>query len=103
MLKQNFLLAFGIPSGFEALLLIATLFFIGPAIFNWLWNSTIPEIFGLPKIGFWQSFRLLLIVSILFGGMYHYSQPTPAANIYIGQPPYELKKRCLTNHWSEHH
>jgi hypothetical protein len=92
MLKQNLLLAFGIPSGFEMHLIIAALFFIGPAIFNWLWNSTIPEIFGLPKIGFWQSFRLLLIASILFGGIYHYNQSNQPNNIYIGQPPYELKK-----------
>jgi hypothetical protein len=94
MLKQNFLLAIGTPSGPDILILfaIAGLFFIGPAIFQWLWNSTFPEIFGLPHIGFWQSFRLLLIASILFGGIYHYNQPTQPANIYIGQPPYELKK-----------
>lgn len=32
-----------------------------------LWNITIPEIFNLDKIGYWQSFKLLLITFILFG------------------------------------
>jgi len=38
------------------------------AIFQCLWNMTIPEIFGLNKIRFWQAFRLLLLAGILFGG-----------------------------------
>ena len=40
------------------------------AIFQWLWNITIPGIFKLRKIGFWEAFRLLLISAILFGGSF---------------------------------
>lgn len=31
-----------------------------------LWNWLMPEIFGLPSIGYWQSFGLCLLSSILF-------------------------------------
>ena len=32
------------------------------------WNITMPEIFGLKLITYWQALRLLLIAAILFGG-----------------------------------
>lgn len=32
----------------------------------WLWNSTVPEIFGLGTIGFWQAVRLNILCAILF-------------------------------------
>ncbi|AQA18893.1 hypothetical protein BST95_12245 [Halioglobus japonicus] len=38
-----------------------------PALFEWLWNMTMPEVFGMPALNYWQSFRLLLIAHILFG------------------------------------
>jgi hypothetical protein len=31
-----------------------------------LWNLLMPEIFGLPTIGFWQAFGLNILSSILF-------------------------------------
>ena len=36
--------------------------------FQWIWNITVPDIFKLPKINFWQAFRLLLLSAMLFGG-----------------------------------
>ena len=41
--------------------------FIAPAILKWLWNMTMPEVFGLRPIMFWQAFRLIIICGILFG------------------------------------
>jgi hypothetical protein len=32
----------------------------------WLWNWLMPYIFGLPQLGFFQTFGLLLLVSLLF-------------------------------------
>ena len=32
----------------------------------WLWNALIPELFGLPKFGFWDAWQLLLLCSFLF-------------------------------------
>ena len=46
---------------------VAGLFLI-PLVFALLWDATMPELFGLKEISYWQSFRLLLITSILFGG-----------------------------------
>ncbi len=41
--------------------------FVVPLIFQLLWNVTVPEIFGLKRIRYWQGFRLLLIASMIFG------------------------------------
>ncbi len=38
------------------------------AILRWLWNATIPEVFGLKAVTFWQAVKLMLIAMILFGG-----------------------------------
>jgi succinate dehydrogenase hydrophobic anchor subunit len=37
-------------------------------IFRWLWNSTMPEVFGIREVSFWQAFKILLLAAILFGG-----------------------------------
>ena len=36
------------------------------ALFRWLWNITMPQVFNLNTITFWQAFRLLLISGFLF-------------------------------------
>ena len=57
--------------GESALLLvvfIAIVFFVGVAIFQWLWNITIPMQFGLKPVRFWVAFRLLLIAGLLTSG-----------------------------------
>ncbi|MGA9773927.1 MAG: hypothetical protein WBV94_33155 [Blastocatellia bacterium] len=38
------------------------------AFFQWLWNTTMPEVFGLNTITFWLAFRLLLIAVFLTSG-----------------------------------
>ena len=37
-------------------------------IFRWLWNSTMPDVFGIREVSFWQAVRILLLAGILFGG-----------------------------------
>ena len=44
------------------ILAVITLFF------RWLWNTTVPDVFGLKTLTFWQAFRILLLSAILFGG-----------------------------------
>jgi len=44
-----------------------TLIFVMPLIFQILWNVTMPEVFALKRIRYWQAFRLLLIASMVFG------------------------------------
>jgi hypothetical protein len=51
---------------------IATIMIFGPllgaAIFQWLWNITMPEAFWLRGIRFWVAFRLLPIAAFLTSG-----------------------------------
>ena len=37
-------------------------------IFRWLWNTTMPDVFGVKSLTFGQSFKILLIATMLFGG-----------------------------------
>ncbi len=54
---------------------VLTIFFIGVLLgfpIMWLWNYTMPDIFGLPELSFWQAFwgGLLggALVKFLIGG-----------------------------------
>ncbi|KYH31964.1 MULTISPECIES: hypothetical protein [Neomoorella] len=53
---------------FAVLPFLVALFFAVTGLFQWLWNITMPEVFNLKRITFWQALRLLLIAGILFGG-----------------------------------
>lgn len=41
---------------------------VSTVLLQWLWNETMPELFGMPTVTFWQAFRLVLIAAILMGG-----------------------------------
>lgn len=45
-------------------------FFLLAAVLRWLWNLTVPEVFGLRPLSCWQAFRLLFIAGILVGRMH---------------------------------
>jgi hypothetical protein len=50
------------------LLVIIMLLIIGfPFFLRLLWNITIPQIFEIKKISYWESFRLFIITFLLFG------------------------------------
>lgn len=38
-----------------------------PLLIMWLWNNTLPELFGFKTIRYWQSFRLYLLFALLIG------------------------------------
>ena len=63
MIKSIFtmILAFG---AFAGLLLIWVAIATIPV--QLLWNTLCPDIFGLPKLGFWQTFGLLILVNLVF-------------------------------------
>lgn len=52
---------------FVLIFMIGAILFLVAALLQWLWNITMPDVFNLKVINFWQAFRLLLIASILFG------------------------------------
>ena len=49
------------------IVLIPVVIAIATAIFQWLWNITMPQVFDLKEITFWQAFRILLLAGFLFG------------------------------------
>lgn len=38
------------------------------ALTMWLWNLTLPGLFGWPHLAFWQALALLVLARLLFGG-----------------------------------
>ena len=51
------------------ILVAIALFFVVAAVFRWLWNITIPDVFGIKEITYWQGFRMMILALILFGGI----------------------------------
>ena len=62
------MLAFAGGDWWEAIPLVIIIFIVMVFVFQLLWNTTMPQVFKLGEITFWQAFRLLLLASILFGG-----------------------------------
>lgn len=59
----------GLPEKTIGLIILGILlFFLITRLFQWLWNITMPQVFNLKEITFWQAFRLLLLAGLLFGG-----------------------------------
>lgn len=59
----------GLPVNTIGLIILGILlFFLITRLFQWLWNITMPQVFNLKEITFWQAFRLLLLAGLLFGG-----------------------------------
>jgi len=52
---------------FGIIFIVAGLLFLGALLLRHLWNTTIPELFNLKPVTYWQAFRLLLIAILLFG------------------------------------
>ncbi len=42
-----------------------------------LWNWLMPMIFGLPEIGYWQAFGLVVLAKLLFGAFGHHRHDGP--------------------------
>ena len=68
------------------ILLAVVLIVVLSVVLHRLWNMTMPEVFGLKRISYWQALRLLLIASILFGGAHLYVRAAemPAATAPSG-------------------
>ncbi len=52
---------------FVVLIVAIGILLLVSALLQWLWNITMPDVFNLKTITYWQAFRLLLIAGILFG------------------------------------
>jgi len=54
--------------GFGTLVLMIVAFIIAVLIVQFIWNAVMPDVFGTKVISFWQTFGLLILANILFGG-----------------------------------
>lgn len=50
--------------GIIALALGLSILFALPTM--WLWNATLPELFGFKEIGLWMAWKIAFLCSILF-------------------------------------
>jgi len=64
MKVATFLLA--IAAAAMASYLVSFIIFV--VVFQWVWNHTVPDVFGLKRITFLQAIGILLLASILTGG-----------------------------------
>jgi len=51
---------------FIGLLLLGFIVFV--LVFRWVWNRTVPAVFGLREITFWQAVGILFLATVLTGG-----------------------------------
>ena len=50
------------------------LLFLVTLLFEYLWNITMPKVFSMKLLTFWQAFRLLLMAWLLaIGGFIHFN------------------------------
>jgi hypothetical protein len=50
------------------MVVMAFVSFFGAIPTYFLWNWLMPDLFGLPVLGFWQAWGIFLLLSILFKG-----------------------------------
>lgn len=53
------------PTGVSFLLLLLPFALSG--LIMWVWNLTVPEVFGLRRLKYWQAFRLWILVALFIG------------------------------------
>jgi hypothetical protein len=66
--RQDLRLAGTLARIVAVLAVLAAVLFLLPFWLCYLWNTTLPDLAGWPKIGYWQMFRLFLLISTFTGG-----------------------------------
>jgi hypothetical protein len=51
---------------FTGLVLLGFIVFV--LVFRWVWNHTLPAVFGVREITFWQAVGILFLATVLTGG-----------------------------------
>ncbi len=49
------------------ILLVAILCLLGAAIAMWLWNVIMVPMFGMPVLGYWQMYGIMILARLIFG------------------------------------
>ena len=47
--------------------LVAILCLLGAAIAMWLWNVIMVPLFGMPVLGYWQMYGIIILARLIFG------------------------------------
>ncbi len=55
-----------------AIVVVLLLVVLACALIRWLWNSLVSDLFPLRRISLWESFKILLLCMLLFGGPVFY-------------------------------
>lgn len=63
-----------VPMVIGGILLAVLLAFLFGLAVKSLWNWLMPDIFGLPQLGYWQSVGLVLLGHMLFGGGFRFGE-----------------------------
>jgi len=82
------------------LIFIPAIFFLMAAVVQFLWNAILPDVAHLGIISYWQSFGLLALCRILFGGFGfhgregkpHWGHTSPMKEKWIGMNDEEKQK-----------
>jgi len=55
----------------ELIVIVVAYALVVTALLQYLWNTTMPQVFNLRQIAYWQAFRLIVIFTILTSGLLH--------------------------------
>jgi hypothetical protein len=64
----------GIAQAVVGLLAMIALGLLTGLFVQLLWNALVPEIFGLPRISFWQAWGLIVLSGLLTGSKVRYEK-----------------------------
>ncbi len=79
---------------FAGVTIVALFAFLFGKLVQFLWNSTITDIFNLQEISYWQAVGILLLSRILVGGMGHCKNSHHDHWHKHGREMLEMKMRC---------
>lgn len=70
--------------------------FLGALLVMVLWNAVVPDLFGLPNLGYWQAFAILFLSRILFGwsGDAHHEEWEKRGGRWREELAAKMKEHC---------
>jgi len=90
-----------------AMVAVAVLATVFGVFVKWLWNALMPEVFGLPEIGYWQAVGLVVLAHIFFGADHstHYERSGRKRKkdrpSETGSPLHQEMEQDYTEFWRE--
>jgi hypothetical protein len=73
--SEDTMRSFRIEKAIKILLFVAVAATAIGFVVRGLWNVLMPQLFGWPRLTFWQALGLLVLAKIFFGGFHRHSGP----------------------------